>query len=156
MLTFALVQSLIRAVNPSHGRIMIYVWAVEQDDLSKRVLPTAGDAEAREPGRDVLVPWVLAEQQKAKAATPASQAPSGPATEAKDDSKVYDRYYHFFQSWELKDLVTEAAKEMGLHVGALDTALPESISRGMEIVKDGWERSNLYVELRMWTRSSPL
>ncbi|KAG9047067.1 tRNA methyltransferase, has a role in tRNA modification [Tulasnella sp. UAMH 9824] len=148
--------SLIRAVNPSHGRIMIYVWAVEQDELSKRVLPSADDAAAREPGKDVLVPWVLADQQKAKAATPASQASSGPAAEAKEESKVYDRYYHFFQSWELKDLVTEAAKEMGLHVGPLDAALPEPISRGMEIVKDGWERSNLYVELRMWTRSSPL
>ncbi|KIO17644.1 hypothetical protein M407DRAFT_32669 [Tulasnella calospora MUT 4182] len=148
--------SLIRAVNPAHGRIMIYVWAVEQDDLSKRVLPSADDAAAKEPGKDVLVPWVLADQQKAKAAGPASQASSELATEVKEESKVYDRYYHFFQSWELKDLVTEAAKEMGLHVGPLDASLRGSISRGMEIVKDGWERSNLYVELRMWARSSPI
>ncbi|KAG8906343.1 tRNA methyltransferase, has a role in tRNA modification, partial [Tulasnella sp. 417] len=148
--------SLIRAVNPSHGRIMIYVWAVEQDDLSKRVLPSADDAAAREPGKDVLVPWVLADQQKAKSASPASQTPPASKTEEKEEHKVYDRYYHFFQSWELKDLVMEAAKEMGLHVGPLEAALPGSISRGIEIVKDGWERSNLYVELRMWTRPLPL
>lgn len=132
---------------------MIYVWAVEQDDLSKRVLPSADDSASKEPGKDVLVPWVLTDSQKANATTSASQASPGPTTYAEEEPKVYDRYYHFFQSWELKGLVTEAAQEMGLHVGALEAALPESSSCGMEIVKDGWERSNLYVELRLWTRS---
>ncbi|KAG9009919.1 tRNA methyltransferase, has a role in tRNA modification [Tulasnella sp. 427] len=151
------VQSLIRAVNPNHGRIMIYVWAVEQDDLSKRVLPSTDHAvaDSKEGGKDVLVPWVLTESQRAKNGTSTSLPSSESNAEQREDAKVFDRYYHFFQSWELKALAIEAAREMGLHVGPSEPTLSKSIPQGMEIVQDGWERSNLYVELKLWTRSVP-
>ncbi|KAI5835674.1 S-adenosyl-L-methionine-dependent methyltransferase [Schizophyllum commune Tattone D] len=126
------VEALIRAVSPTSGRVLIYVWAVEQDELSKRHIPTENTVDA---GVDVFVPWVLS-----KTKTP-SDAPTG-------ESKVYNRYYHMFARGELRRLVELAAKEMGLEVGVADKSAVGR--RGLEIVQDGWERSNYYVELRLW------
>ncbi|KAJ7632493.1 S-adenosyl-L-methionine-dependent methyltransferase [Roridomyces roridus] len=75
--------------------------------------------------KDVFVPWVLSD----------------------DKTKVFQRYYHMFADGELAALVTLAAEELGLTVGPPHAALN---TRGMEIVQDGWERSNHYVELRLW------
>lgn len=100
-------------MSPQHGRVLIYVWATRQDELSKRSIPTDG--------ADVFVPWVLS------------------------DGKTYNRYYHMFAEGELAALVTLAAEELGLVVGT-----PRPASRGMEIVQNGWERSNHYVEMRLW------
>ena len=108
----------------------MYVWAVEQDSLSKRTLPSdAGTIE-----QDLLVPWVL--------------APG--AGLGREEEQVFQRYYHFFERDELRDLVLEAAQEMGLYFGSADGA-----ARGVEIVQDGWERSNSYIELRLWSRTAP-
>ncbi|KAI4524364.1 S-adenosyl-L-methionine-dependent methyltransferase [Schizophyllum commune Loenen D] len=126
------VEALIRAVSPTSGRVLIYVWAVEQDELSKRHIPSENTVDA---GVDVFVPWVLS-----KTKTP-SDAPTG-------ESKVYNRYYHMFARGELRRLVELAAKEMGLEVGVADKSAVGR--RGLEIVQDGWERSNYYVELRLW------
>jgi len=52
--------------------------------------------------------------------------------------------------------VRNAAYDLGLHVGpvaaeTVDKGVgTETRSRGLEIVQDGWERSNYYVELRCW------
>ncbi|KAL1735193.1 S-adenosyl-L-methionine-dependent methyltransferase [Schizophyllum commune] len=126
------VEALIRAVSPTSGRVLIYVWAVEQDELSKRHIPTEQTANA---GVDVFVPWVLS-----KANSP-SDAPTG-------ESRVYNRYYHMFAQGELRRLVELAAAEMGLEIGLADES--SRGRRGLEIAQDGWERSNYYVELRLW------
>ena len=64
---------------------------------------------------------------------------------------VFDRYYHMFAKGELNDLVAGAASKMGLVVGApLDGDRPGVVREGVQIVQDGWERSNYYVELRCW------
>ncbi|KAL1680915.1 S-adenosyl-L-methionine-dependent methyltransferase [Schizophyllum commune] len=131
VLTF--VKALIRAVSPTSGRVLIYVWAVEQDELSKRYIPTETAVDA---GVDVFVPWVLSAKMK----TP-SDAPKG-------ESRVYNRYYHMFARGELRRLVELAAAEMGLVVGVAGEA--STGRRGLEIAQDGWERSNYYVELRLW------
>ncbi|KAJ7105766.1 S-adenosyl-L-methionine-dependent methyltransferase [Mycena crocata] len=107
------VQRLLAAVAPAHGRVLIYVWAVRQDEQSKRAIPAE---------QDVFVPWVL----------------SG--------DEVVKRYYHMFTDGELGGLVAGAAREMGLAVG------PAGSGEGVEVVQDGWERSNHYVELRRWQR----
>jgi tRNA (uracil-5-)-methyltransferase TRM9 len=101
-------QRLLEAVAPSHGRVLIYVWATEQDALSKREVPAdTGD------GQDVFVPWVLG------------------------DGLVERRYYHMFARGELRALVDEATSALG---------------GGVQVVQEGWERSNHYVELRRYAQ----
>ncbi|KAH6919024.1 S-adenosyl-L-methionine-dependent methyltransferase [Coprinopsis sp. MPI-PUGE-AT-0042] len=127
------VQRLIQAVAPDHGRILIYVWAIEQDELSKRAVPT--EEEAQKQGKDVVVPWVLNK----------GQSPSADTTLKKEE--VYNRYYHMFAKGELGALVVAAAKDLGVAVGQR----PEHPgNEGLEIVQDGWERSNYYVEIQRW------
>jgi len=65
------------------------------------------------------------------------------------ETPVYNRYYHMFANGELKELTVQAAEELGLAVGPRDTTSGERC-KGIEIVQEGWERSNYYVELRCW------
>jgi len=62
--------------------------------------------------------------------------------------KAYNRYYHMFAKGELAALVKEVAEELSLIVGTQEIAGRNT--RGVEIVQDGWERSNYYVELKLW------
>jgi len=142
------VQRLLQCVSPAHGRILIYVWAIEQDELSKRVIPT--DSTIEDPlspsGKDVFVPWVMSQQGTApNQATkqPVKNAAENPGTIV--EVPVYHRYYHMFAKGELTRLTCEAARGVGLVIGP-----PEDGRRGIEIIQDGWERSNYYVELRCW------
>jgi len=96
---------------------MIYVWAIEQDELSKRA-------------------WVF------------SKPPAGDEPPTK---QVYNRYYHMFAKGELPALVSAAAKDMGLVVGPRAATGQEAGVAGLDIVQDGWERSNYFVELHRWT-----
>jgi len=61
-----------------------------------------------------------------------------------------------FEDGELRDLICEAAKNMGFLIGPPPKDVEKSQGRtdvtyGLEIVEDSWERSNFYVELRLWT-----
>ncbi|EAU88252.2 hypothetical protein CC1G_03924 [Coprinopsis cinerea okayama7 len=127
------VQRLIQAISPNHGRALIYVWAIEQDELSKRTIPVEGEAKT---GRDVVVPWVLSKTHSGEGSPKAEQ--------------VYNRYYHMFAKGELRELVIAAASDMGLEIGPKPTSQGGRVE-GVEIVQDGWERSNYYVELHRWT-----
>ena len=124
-------------MSPNHGRILIYVWAVEQDELSKRTIPT-GDRNTAHPGEDVVIPWVL------------SKSAVGNRTQETHEPQVFNRYYHMFAKGELYGLVQEATKEIGMQIGpSISTGNPRA-ARGVDIVQDGWERSNYYIELRCW------
>ncbi len=131
-------KRLLQAVSSGHGRVLIYVWAIEQDELSKRVIPREESNETRA-GKDVIVPWVLSRQNAAE-----SQNLSG-----ETQGQVYNRYYHMFAKGELTALILESAAGLNLTVGA--AAGKPSLTQGVEIVQDGWERSNYYVELRRWS-----
>jgi len=154
-------------VSPSQGRILIYVWAIEQDEQSRRNIPTepqlentSGVASEVGPGRDVFVPWVLSKENtnknKPKAKTKSKASQDGPNAGSAEAPQVFNRYYHMFAEGELAELVRNAAYDLGLHVGpvaaeTVDKGVgTETRSRGLEIVQDGWERSNYYVELRCW------
>jgi len=142
------VQRLLQCISPSHGRALIYVWAIEQDGLSKRKIPSAESASLREndsQGQDVFVPWVLSAQQ-----TPKPTQMAVTENESKQTAKVYNRYYHMFARGELAELVREGSAELGLEIGASPAAGDRPGRRGIEIVQDGWERSNYYIELRRW------
>lgn len=131
------IQTLLRSVSPSHGRILIYVWAVEQDNLSKRYIPPT-EENSNSAGRDVFVPWVLNHSQNNE-------------KKMLDDSPlVFNRYYHMFVEGELEDLVRDATLNLGMVVGSIDSSVEQ---RGVEIVGKGWERSNWYVELKCWRKS---
>jgi tRNA (uracil-5-)-methyltransferase TRM9 len=113
------------------------VWAIEQDELSKRKVISEDDIPPLT-GKDVVVPWVLSKELSTATKSPAAQEP-----------QVYNRYYHMFARGELSGLVVEAAAELGLQVGSKPRDMVENM-RGIEIVQDGWERSNYYVELKLW------
>ena len=120
----------------------MYVWAIEQDEKSKRSIPsTDHDPEKKE--QDVLVPWVLTGQN----------APEAQPTEAPSQlpEQTYQRYYHMFAAGELRALTEQAAHSLGLVVGPCPPSPDTSkLGRGLEIVAEGWERSNYYVEVRLW------
>lgn len=126
-------------MSPSHGRALIYVWAIEQDELSKRSIPVS-EQSALGRGEDVFVPWVLPKQQDSDSVL---------------EQRVHHRYYHMFEKGELRDLICGAAHGMGLTVGlpreSFGTIAGRARKRrGLEIVEDSWERSNYYCELRLW------
>lgn len=56
------VRTFLRALAPTHGRGMIYVWALEQSKESRRHAP-GEDLERGEGGeQDVFVPWVMSKE----------------------------------------------------------------------------------------------
>lgn len=134
----AIYQRLLQGVSPKHGRVLIYVWAIEQDELSKRIIPQGERNETRT-GQDVVVPWVLSKSNIA-------QNPKSPRDSREE---VYNRYYHISAKGELSALVSQAAAGLGLTIGSV-VGQPSS-TQGVEILQDGWERSNYYVELRRWS-----
>ena len=88
---------------------------------------------------DVVVPWVLSKEL--------SRSQNEAQVQVKP--QVYNRYYHMFAKGELVALVKEVAEELSLIVGA-NGIVEGGNTRGVEIVQDGWERSNYYVELKLW------
>lgn len=145
-------QKLLEAVSPRHGRILIYVWAIEQDERSKRTIPVThtGASEEYPCGQDVFVPWVLsAENARTKVPRP-EQTLNAP----KDRPDAIQRYYHMFAKDELRGLVQLAVQEIGLEVDSpfLNEADTVKATEGVEVIESGWERSNYYIELRRWQR----
>ncbi|KAF8514061.1 S-adenosyl-L-methionine-dependent methyltransferase [Gautieria morchelliformis] len=135
------IETLLRCISPSNGRLLVYVWAVEQDHLSKRVLPSTADGHITK-GQDIFVPWVLS-QPSSKPLD--HQAPEG------GEPKVFNRYYHMFASGELEGLAREAAAVLDLEViSKPSSASDRRVRQGIEIVRSGWERSNWYMELKRW------
>lgn len=152
MLTIRPIQRLLECVSSGHGRVLIYVWAIEQDELSKRSIPVDDGLDT---GMDVFVPWVTSQQgalchkdTKHHAETFHNDNKDTVAS-SRNHGIMYDRYYHLFGKGELRRLVQEAAADMGLVLGS--PGLLDACKAGCEIVQDGWERSNYYVELRRWT-----
>ncbi|KAF8810129.1 S-adenosyl-L-methionine-dependent methyltransferase [Phlegmacium glaucopus] len=133
------IQRLIQSVSPSHGRVLVYVWAIEQDELSKRKV-IADEEPPPLRGKDVVVPWVLSKELGMR---------EKQSSEKDKEPQIFNRYYHMFAKGELSGLVMEAAQELGLHVGPKPGSGDEGL-KGLEIVQDGWERSNYYVELKLW------
>lgn len=90
-------------------------------------------------GKDVVVPWVLSKELGNRTTN----------DESRQKSQVYNRYYHMFARGELLMLVEEAAKQIGLSIGPKPETTIKDV-RGVEVIQAGWERSNYYVELKLW------
>lgn len=116
--------------------------------------------------QDVLVPWVMQQDQKPKLkirsrrgrskTDPAAQEETDPHLVehpiVSNDSPVFQRYYHLFAPGELTELATTAATKLNLYIGPkpLEVHTEDQI-HGVYISPEGWERSNLYVELTRWS-----
>ena len=146
-------QRLIDTVSARHGRILIYVWAIEQDEQSKRIIPVPAregpyaDADGERcssgHGQDVFMPWVLSSDNASSKVPRTEQSRNVPIR----------RYYHMFSKDELRELVQSAAQELGLKVGPPPSNdVKFKSTEGVEIVMSGWERSNYYIELQRWQR----
>lgn len=90
-------------------------------------------------GVDTLVPWVLT-KERAQPPIEDTQASS---------QQIFERYYHFFAPGELLKLTLEAGRVLGLLEGIPSQSMPRG-TRGFEVTRDGYEKSNFYVELQMW------
>ncbi len=164
----SILRPLVYARTSPFASFIVYVWAFEQGEGSKRKMGSAAhEAERKEAvdgvteDQDVLVPWVLqaqlgpsagqakqrkgrkgrgsaTDQEAAPAATPGPEAPPTPPPQ------VYRRYYHLFKQGELQNLVREAARAEGLRVLEADE---EGVSdRWMRIRGIGYERDNWWLE----------
>lgn len=130
------VKNLLTTVSPFGGRILIYVWAMDQDETSKRNVPSFSPSISRS-GVDAFVPWTL---------SPAKGETESEST-CEIDRKVFNRYYHFFAAGELRQLACDAAMDLSMIVGPPSTKRGQ---QGVEIVRDAYEKSNWYIELKLW------
>ncbi|EUC57862.1 S-adenosyl-L-methionine-dependent methyltransferase, putative [Rhizoctonia solani AG-3 Rhs1AP] len=161
------IVSILNSLVPG-GKALIYVWAVEQDELSKRVVPDMGEDNASSAKvQDVLVPWVMQQENKPKPKTKTrrgrkvsdnqgeSNPTSSPSQQSAEqtDVPVFQRYYHLFVSGELTELATVAAAKLELAIGPVPVnTCVGGRHHGVCISPEGWERSNLYVELTRWSK----
>ncbi|CAE6428176.1 unnamed protein product [Rhizoctonia solani] len=161
------IVSILNSLVPG-GKALIYVWAVEQDELSKRVVPDMGEDNAPSAkAQDVLVPWVMQQEHKTKPKAKTrrvrkasdnqeeSHSTSSPSQQSAEqtDSPVFQRYYHLFVSGELTELATAAATKLELTIGPVPAdPCVGGRQHGVFISPEGWERSNLYVELTRWSK----
>ena len=137
---------------------MIYVWAYEQGEGSKRKMGKRAQAQnarsleeppsehipgneqgGKEIVQDVLVPWVL----QPKPGTKLSKEEEDPSPQP----QVFNRYYHLFVKGELRQLV-ESAAQSGGYTLSLEG---ESGSFGqnekwVRIKAEGWEADNWWLE----------
>jgi len=144
------VERLLECVSRKHGRVLIYVWAIEQDSLSKRDIPAQDKGSDLRGGQDVFVPWVLTSGKLEKPRLPIDHnTDTQYKVEVPPNPQTFNRYYHMFAEGELKRLVEDAAQALGLLVGIKGSTVPLG-SLGIELTQVGWERSNHYVEVRRW------
>ncbi|KAI9033624.1 S-adenosyl-L-methionine-dependent methyltransferase [Phycomyces nitens] len=80
------IEELLRIVRPG-GKILVFVWALEQTKFSKRNFDVGK--------QDVFVPWTLSTK---------GQRAEGSDETAKVTTTVYNRYYHLFKQGELDSL----------------------------------------------------
>ncbi|OAV98660.1 hypothetical protein PTTG_25612 [Puccinia triticina 1-1 BBBD Race 1] len=160
------IKLLLSSVKPYHpsriGRILIFVWAHEQGEKSRRkwakgtllpapelgsttsansIKPDVGNIEGLSNLQDVLVPWALNNHSDDKST---------------EKAKTYNRYYHLFREGELIELVKRAAESLELPFNQIDPNtpdLPPSYQKDCCLIKrHGWEADNWWVEIELRTQ----
>jgi tRNA (uracil-5-)-methyltransferase TRM9 len=116
---------------------IVYVWAFEQSENSKRKMGSAaveGSGDGMTAEQDVLVPWVL-------------QSQTQPSHENQNTQpRVYHRYYHLFKQGELRELVLDAAREERLMINNDDDNVSGQGGKWLRIVGEGYEKDNWWLE----------
>jgi len=164
-----LLLSSVKPSRPSHtGRILIFVWAHEQGEKSRRkwangtLLPapelpsSSSPTSAPEPDpahsqdyskvQDVLVPWVMNNHSSSCSSD----------DKASEKPHTYNRYYHLFREGELIQLVQRAAESLGLAFkprgsDSLEPAASSLQNHSCLIKQHGWEADNWWVEVELAT-----
>ncbi|CAO3662556.1 unnamed protein product [Rhizopus stolonifer] len=91
------IKDMAKIIQPG-GKILIFVWALEQTKFSKRNF---------EPGQqDVFVPWMLTKKKEEK-------------EEKSPNPAVYNRYYHLFKKGEL-DALFEQVEGLAIESSGYD------------------------------------
>jgi tRNA (uracil-5-)-methyltransferase TRM9 len=114
------IKELLRIVKP-HGKILIFVWAFEQGQDSKRKFDK----------QDVLVSWQKPRAKKSEQVAASPSAEHG--ADQADTSTVRQRYYHLFKQNELESLVATINERHG------------SLAK---ITDSGYDRDNWYIVLQ--------
>ena len=145
-----------------YARFLIYVWAYEQGEGSRRSMGTAKsittgetrNSSSKETERerveeekvqDVLVPWVLQHPPSSSTSRRTDHEVDADCVE----TKVYHRYYHLFTEGELRDLVCDAAREEDLVVidsSGQPVIGPLHEKRWLRVRDEGWEADNWWLE----------
>ncbi|KAI1093785.1 S-adenosyl-L-methionine-dependent methyltransferase [Rostrohypoxylon terebratum] len=104
------VRALLDCVAPRTGKVLVYVWALEQG--SSRRGWDEGTAD-----QDQLVPWVLKSNQpkKAKKSGTSKKEAGGRSAEygePEPEEATYQRYYHLYRKGELEEDVKAAGGEI--------------------------------------------
>ena len=107
------IRRLLECVRPTTGRVLVYVWALEQAS-SRRGWDEGGE-------QDLLVPWVVKgnkkKKQKSAVATTATTTTTATASTAEPTVEAeavgaaeatYQRYYHLYRKGELEEDVVAA------------------------------------------------
>ncbi|KAI2784000.1 S-adenosyl-L-methionine-dependent methyltransferase [Daldinia loculata] len=116
-------RALLDCVRPRSGKVLVYVWALEQG-TSRRGWDETAD-------QDQLVPWVMKpnKSKKEKAGEEASNKKENNNTSGASESAgvadaTYQRYYHLYRKGELEE---------------------DAQAAGGEIVESGYEKDNWWV-----------
>ncbi|KAI0882495.1 S-adenosyl-L-methionine-dependent methyltransferase [Annulohypoxylon maeteangense] len=105
------VRALLDCITPRTGKVLVYVWALEQG--SSRRGWDEGTAD-----QDQLVPWVLKSNKPKKAKKDGASKKGGGAGERVDNGEpgpveaTYQRYYHLYRKGELEEDVEAAGGEI--------------------------------------------
>lgn len=100
------VRALLDCVAPGAGKILVYVWALEQGGSRRGWDEGTAD-------QDQLVPWVL-RQNKKKQKKEADKKEGGEGEDEVKGDTTYQRYYHLYRKGELEeDVVTAGGEVLG-------------------------------------------
>ncbi|KAI1766601.1 S-adenosyl-L-methionine-dependent methyltransferase [Hypoxylon sp. FL1150] len=100
------VRALLDCVAPGAGKVLVYVWALEQGSSRRGWDEDTAD-------QDQLVPWVM-RQNKKKQKGEADKKDGGEEKEAVAGDTTYQRYYHLYRKGELEeDVVTAGGEVLG-------------------------------------------
>lgn len=111
------VRALLDCVAPETGKVLVYVWALEQGSSRRGWDEDTAD-------QDQLVPWVLRQNKKKQKKEAGKRDGEGKEEGDAAGDTTYQRYYHLYRKGELEEDV---------------------VSAGGDVLDSGYEKDNWWV-----------